>query len=226
MKGQRLLRFDGDLTQVADLSAYTDSMCNDMVVDGVGRAYVGNFGFDGGEDSPIVSTDLLRVDPDGTVAVAATDLVFPNGLVISPDGNYLFVAETFASRISCYDVARDGSLSNRKEWVRFAVESDLGTIKELLMAGRILPDGIAGDAEGALWVADANGNGAIRVLDGEVVDKITTGERAVYAVALGGSDRRTLFLCVSPRLSVIATAPENSSGLLCCEVDVPGAGWP
>ncbi len=85
MEDRRVLRFDGrELKQHADLSGLAAFSCNDMVVDGGGRAYVGNFGFDlwgGGEPT---TTNLILVTPDGDASTVATDMFFPNGPAITP----------------------------------------------------------------------------------------------------------------------------------------------
>ena len=83
------------------------------------------------------------------------------------------------------------------------------------------------DAEGMLWVADAKGRGASRVRQGgEVVDYVDTGDLSVYAVALGGADRRTLYLCCAPPHRTFDPSASRSSVLLACQVRVPGAGTP
>jgi sugar lactone lactonase YvrE len=136
MLDHRLLRFDGGLPRVvADLSAVATGPCNDMVVDAAGRADVGNFGFDRhrGEQP---RTTWVRVDPDGSVVRAADDLLFPNGTVMTPDGRTLIVAETFASRLTVFDVGADGALSGRRLFAR--IEG-------------CFPDGICRDAERAVW---------------------------------------------------------------------------
>ena len=116
-----------------------------MVVDGQGRAYVGNFGYDVEAGEEPRTTCLIRVDPDGSVHEAADELMFPNGTVISPDGRTLVVAETFAHRLTAFDVAADGTLSNRRAWAE--IEG-------------CYPDGICLDAEGAIWVSDPFAAGA------------------------------------------------------------------
>ena len=85
MTDRRLLRLDGDsLIEHADLSHLAGWHCNDMVVDSVGRAYVGNFGYDlHGGKAPAL-TQLAVVEPDGRARSAAGDLSFPNGMVITP----------------------------------------------------------------------------------------------------------------------------------------------
>lgn len=117
MRDRKLLRRedDGTLAVHADLGSYATGHLNDMVVDGQGRTYVGNFGFDLMGGAPIEPTTLHRVDPDGTVTEVATDLWFPNGSVITADG-VLLVNETFGNRVSAFDLTADGELTNRRVW--------------------------------------------------------------------------------------------------------------
>src|SRR5439155_34872 len=179
-----LLRVDGGkLRVVADLSTLATGPCNDMVVDAVGRAYVGNFGFDRHGGEPPRTTCLARIDPDGAVTRAADELSFPNGTIITPDGRTLIVAETLAHRLTAFDIAADGALSNRRLFA--ALDS-------------CFPDGICLDAEGAVWVADARTPRVLRVLDGGRIERtIPTGARFAFACMLGAQDRRTLYLCTS-----------------------------
>ncbi len=60
------------------------------------------------------NASVVRVDPDGTRCEAAADLAFPNGTVISEDGSTLVVAESADGRLSAFDLAPDGTLSNRQ----------------------------------------------------------------------------------------------------------------
>lgn len=215
MLDRRVLRLAGDeLVEVANLEAHSPGPINDMVVDHHGRAYVGNLGAQG-PDGRFAPTTLVRVDPDGGVQVVASNLVFPNGTVITPD-HRLLVAETFAGRITAFDIDGTGALSNRRVWAQFDREG----------GRRPRPDGMALDAEGHLWVADATGPGPLRVREGEIVDRIDTGDLIVYAVALGGRDRRTLFMCAAPSLSTVDHGSSRLAVLLACEVDVPGTGLP
>ncbi len=212
MTDRRLLRLDPDgLVEVANLSALANYHCNDMVVDGDGGAYVGNFGFNSHDGSEFKAADLIRVDPDGGVSVAAESLAFPNGSVITPDGGTLIVGETRGNILSAWDRAPDGGLSNRRVWANL---------------GGGFPDGICLDANGAVWVADPRNNETIRVLEGGVVtDRISTGEMGSFACMLGGSKRRTLFICTCLQ-SGPDTAALRSGRIETVEVTVPGAGWP
>jgi len=212
MTDQRLMRFaGGKLTVEAELGGLANGHCNDMVVDGQGRAYVGNFGFDRHAGEAPRTTCLIRVDPDGSVHKAADDLMFPNGTVITPDGRTLIVGETFANRLSAYDVAADGGLSNRRTWA--AIDG-------------CYPDGICLDAEGAIWVADPLGQRVLRILEGgRVTHSLDLAPRGAYACMLGGADRRTLFV-VTNKGSGPASADKRNGRIETMRVDVPGVGWP
>lgn len=191
MLDRQVLRLDdGQLVVHADLSEIAEFHCNDMVVDAVGRAYVGNFGFDlhaaersddfAAQLKAYAGATLARVDPDGSVHVAAAALRFPNGTVISPDGLTLIVAETLASQLTAFDVHADGTLSNQRPWAK--------------LAQGVAPDGICLDAEGAIWLADALTPRCIRVgQGGDVLAEVAT-EQNCYACMLGGDDGRTLFM--------------------------------
>lgn len=110
---------DGSLVTHADLSGIAGGPVNDMVVDSLGRAYVGNFGFDLMGGAPLETAKLALVDVDGRVRVVAEDLFFPNGMVISPDGRTLLVNETFGNRVSAFDIKRDGTLGEKRDWAVF-----------------------------------------------------------------------------------------------------------
>jgi sugar lactone lactonase YvrE len=162
MLDRRLLRFDGGRSRVvADLSSLATGPCNDMVVDGAGRAYVGNFGFD--------------------------------------------------RHLTAFDVAGDGSLSNRRLFAQLE---------------ECFPDGICLDVEGAVWVADARNPRVIRVFDGGRIERtVSTGERFAFACMLGGLDWRTLFVCTNTG-SGPAMAEKTDGRIEAIRVQTPGAGWP
>ena len=201
----------GVLQLHADLSRVASAEINDMVVDDQGRAYVGNFGFNTHENAEGPLADLIRVDPDGSASIAAEGFHFPNGAVITPDGKTLIIGETRANRLSAFDVAADGSLSNRRVW------ADLG---------ENYPDGICLDAEGAVWVADPRNKETIRVKEGgDVTMRVSTGARGSFACMLGGDDRKTLYICTSGGSG--PKAAERRDGCIeSIRVAVPGAGWP
>ncbi len=228
MRDRRVLRVrDGGEPELhADLSELAPWHLNDMVVDAEGRAYVGNFGFDIMSGATIRSTGVVRVDPDGTAAVAADDLRFPNGTVIFPDGRTLVVAETLAGRLTAFDVGDDGALANRRVWAQLGEVADTDDMGELIAAGGVAPDGIALDAEGAIWAADALGGRVLRVREGgEIVEEIAPGT-GVFACGLAGAEGRTLVMCAAPSFAEHERRDTREAQLLACDVDVPRAGLP
>jgi sugar lactone lactonase YvrE len=228
MRDHRLLRRapDGSVSVHADLSEHCGGHLNDIVVDGSGRAYVGNFGFDlmaGGEPR---YAKLVRVDPDGAVTVAAEELMFPNGSVI--DGDTLIVAETMGGRISAFTIAPDGSLTDRRVWAQLSPTPEMGPLGEMLAGGGIAPDGIALDADGHVWAADAMGGPVRRVAPGgEIAEEIHPPEgMGVFACALGGPDGRTLLLCSAPDFAEAARKAAREAVLFTTRVEVPHGGLP
>jgi len=87
MRERKILRrdADGSLSTYADLYSLAPWHLNDMLVDRDGRAWVGNFGFDLMGNAPARSTVLICVAPGGASSVAARDLGFPNGMVLTPE---------------------------------------------------------------------------------------------------------------------------------------------
>lgn len=229
MKDRKVLRFaDGELSELADISAHCGGHANDLVVDAAGHVFVGNFGFDlmgGGSPQP---ADLVRVDPDGTVTVAAEDLAFPNGSVITPDGTTLIVGETTGNRYTAFRLGADGTLTDRRTWAEFGPRPEAESFAEGLAQIRVAPDGCTLDAEGHIWAADALGNRAVRVAPGgEIVDEIPgPGGLGVYACQLGGPDGTTLLLCTAPDFFEHNRAVAREAVLCTVEVDVPHAGLP
>ena len=212
MRDRRLLRVepDGRLAVHADLSKLVDHWCNDMVVDDSGRAYVGNFGFDmlaGEKQKP---TCLVAVEPDGSARVVADGLVFPNGAAITRDRRRLVVAETWANRLTVFDLRADGSLSPGRLF------ADVGGTA----------DGIAIDAEDAVWAACFQEREFRRVHEGgRISEVVAVPEEHAVACALGGADRRTLFLLCARNVEKLAEG--GSTALIrSVRVDVPGAGIP
>jgi sugar lactone lactonase YvrE len=216
MLDHRVLRLhDGVLEPYADISPWATGHLNDMVVNADGRAYVGNFGFDlegwRAGTAQIRNTQVVRIDPDGSTSVAADDMAFPNGTVIFPDGKTMVVAETFAAQLSAFDLEADGSLSNRRVWAPL---------------GSCAPDGICLDAEGCIWVANAQGPECIRVAEGGAVLGRMVTDRPCFACMLGGADRTTLYAMVAPSSEVAEIGDTRRGGIAAGRVTVPGAGLP
>jgi sugar lactone lactonase YvrE len=222
----RLLRRepDGSLVTHADLTDFVTGDPNDMVVDSEGRAWLGNFGFDLMGGAELSTATLTRVDPDGTTATVAEDLHFPNGSVIL-DGT-LIVDETFGNRATAFDIAEDGTLTNRRVWAEFGAVPTATDVGEAIAQLDVAPDGCCIDAEGLMWIADADGERAIRVREGgEIVDQVDTGT-GTYACMLGGPDGRTLFLCCAPDFLAHNRRAAKEGRILATEVEVAHGGLP
>jgi sugar lactone lactonase YvrE len=215
MQRRKLLRLEqGRFVEAADLSALAAFNCNDMVVDGRGRAYVGNLGSDVNHGAALVPAALILVPPGGAPRVAARDLHVPNGCVITPDGGTLIIAESFGQRLSAFGIEADGSLADRRVWAE--------------LPGSV-PDGICLDAEGGVWVASPLAGEVLRVREGgEVTHRIALG-RLVLAPMLGGPDGRTLFV-LSAESAEVARAgpadPRRTGRIDVGRADAPRAGWP
>lgn len=202
---RQVLRYDGEtVVTIADLADLAPASLGDMVVDDAGRAYIGCQAPHGGV--------IIRLDPDDRATVVAEDLDFPNGMAITPDRTTLIVAESTGRRLTAFSIADDGALSDRRV---FADGLD-GP-----------PDGIALDAEGGVWAAMTLANQFERILaDGTVTDRIDMGDRVAIACALGGPQRRTLFLLSSTGAYPQRLAGTRLSRLDAVTVTTPGAGLP
>ena len=172
---------DNALVEYADLTPHTNGDVNDLTVDSADRLYVGDFGYDLFAGEELKPTVINRVDPDGTITPVADGVEFPNAMVIINGGKTLVVAETWASRLTAFDLSEDGTLSNRRLF------ADLGHRQ---------PDGICADAEGAIWIASFNTGEFIRVLDGGTFTDRAAHEGIAVACTIGGPDGKTLFCTV------------------------------
>lgn len=210
MTDRRLLRQepDGTLVEHADLSGVATFHTNDMVVDAAGRAYVGNFGFDLDAGGPMTTAALALVHPDGAVEVAADDLSFPNGAVITPDGATLIVAETMASRLTAFTIADDGRLQARRRWAD---------------APGAFPDGICLDGDGGVWYADPGAPRAVHVTEGSAPDAEVTTSQPCFACALGGADGRDLYLLTAPSSHPDVVDGAGAGRIEQARVEVPAA---
>jgi sugar lactone lactonase YvrE len=223
MTRRQLLRRDaaGTLHVHADLSDIAGFHCNDMVVDAQGRAYVGNFGFDldaalrdrGTEgvlmDHP--TANLARVDPDGSVHLAAEGLHFPNGSVITPDGRTLIVGETLGGCLTAFDIAADGSLSHRRVWAPTWPR---------------VPDGISLDAAGAVWIANPLAPECVRIGEGGAVLDVIATDMPCFACMLGGPEGKTLFMLTAPTSEARICRESPLAKIWVVEVKTGRAGKP
>ena len=212
MRNRKLLVLDGsELSEFADLSGIATYHCNDMVTDLKGRSYVGNFGYDLHNDAEFQKAELILVHPDGRTALAADDLAFPNGTVITPDEKTLIVGESFGARLTAFDIQPDGTLLNRREWAKI---------------DGAVPDGICLDEAGGIWVASPVSNEVLRIIEGgEVTDRVKI-ENQAYACMLGGQDGKTLFIMTSRSSHPAQCKTEKSAAVEFVTVKHAGAGLP
>jgi sugar lactone lactonase YvrE len=209
---KRLMSYaDGQLSLYADLSGIATGTIDDMIIDGLGRAYVGDLGFDlpPPPDRGAVGRIIL-VTQDGATRIVADGLRFPNGIAVSSDNRRLVVAEMDGECLAEYDIAADGGLNFRGRF---------GNMKS--------PDGICLDREGAVWVASFNEDAFIRLdRGGRELQRISVPGRRAIACVLGGAERRTLF-CLSAATSHEELRQRKSSARIdVVEVEIPGAGYP
>jgi sugar lactone lactonase YvrE len=210
--GSGLLRVDrnGPAVQHADLSAFASDW-NEVIVDGRGNVYV-NGGMFGSPDQP--SGVIAVVTPDGAARQVADGLTFPNGMAITPDNRTLVVGESWADRLTAFDIGDDGSLSGRRAWADTPGDH---------------PDGICIDAEGTVWYADVAGKRCVRVREGgEILDTVDI-DRGAFACTLGGPERGTLFI-VAAEWGGFEQVPDllakRTGQVLALDAPAPGVGWP
>lgn len=201
----------GTVAPVGDLGGLATGLLNDMVVDGRGRAYVGDTGFNMAKGEPPGPGRVILWEDGEEPRVVAEEVVFPNGCVVSPDGTELIICETMAQRISRFTIASDGSLGER------AVFAELDTP----------PDGLCLDADGAVWAGLPHASEFVRISsEGQIAERRESAFPFAVACTLGGPDRRRLFMCSAdtdlPRLA----KGETTGRIDTVEVEVAGTGWP
>ena len=202
---------DGSLDTHADLSGLSEYGWNEIVVDGRGNAYVNEVGFDfpGGEFAP---GTIALLTPDGSARQVAEGVAFPNGMAVTPDNSTLIVAESYGNKLTAFEIAADGSLSDGRVWA----ELDDG-----------VPDGICVDAESAVWYGDVPNKRCVRVREGGEVLQTIELDRGCFACMLGGVDNRTLFMVATEWSGTANMGDGPRTGqVLTTEALAPGAGWP
>jgi sugar lactone lactonase YvrE len=200
---------DGSLVTHADLSYLSDRPWNELVVDGRGNAYVNNIGFHFGIEEA-GSGIVVLVTPDGSARQVAADVAFPNGMVVTPDNSTLILAESYANRLTAFDIEADGGLSNRRVWAE--VDDH--------------PDGICLDAEGAVWYADVGNKRCVRVREGGEVLQVIQLDRGAFACMLGGSDKQTLYVVAADWRGPASAGQGRTGVVLSTHAPAPAAGWP
>jgi sugar lactone lactonase YvrE len=185
---------------------------NELVVDGRGNAYVNGGGFNLAAGEVYAPGVITLVTPDGAAHVVADGLAFPNGMLVTADNETLIVAESYAKRLTAFAIDDDGGLSRRRVWAD-------------LRDG--VPDGICLDAEDAVWYGDVPNKRCVRVAEGGEVLQTIELDRGCFACALGGADRRTLFLLATVWSGPTGMFAEPHTGqLLATDAPAPGVGYP
>jgi sugar lactone lactonase YvrE len=205
-------RPDGILETYADLKEVSDRPPgNEMVVDRRGHVYVNGGGFDLAAGEEFAPGMIALIDGPRSARIVAGDLEFPNGMHIAADGSTLIVGESYGRRLTAFDIADDGSLVNRRVW------ADLGDG---------VPDGICMDTEGAVWYADVPNRRCVRVREGGEVLNTVQADRGCFACALGGEDRRTLFITANQWGGPGGMFERTEGVLLALPAPAPAVGWP
>lgn len=218
--GSQLIRVEPDGSRVvhADLGHLSPYGWSEITVDGRGNVYVNSINFDFADFEGVLSSGqapgkIALITPHGGVHEVAGGLAFPNGMVITPDNRTLIVAESFAARLTAFDIAEDGTLSNRRVW-----------------ADGVGPDGICLDADGCIWTSSASmSNDCARIREGGHVLETIELDRSCFATMLGGPDRRTLFMLTAEwrgTEGVEATIQARTGQVLVVDAPTPGIGWP
>jgi sugar lactone lactonase YvrE len=204
----------GELVTHADLSRLSEKghPWNEIVIDGRGNAYINNQGFDfpGGEFAP---GTIALLTPDGAASQVADGIAFPNGMAVTPDNATLLVAESYGKKLTAFEIAASGSLSNRRVWAE---------------TGQDHPDGICLDGEGALWYADVGSKRCVRVREGGEVLQTIELDRGCFACMLGGADSKTLFMVATEWKGAQENMTDGSrtGQILTVRAPAPHAGWP
>ncbi len=220
MTGPELTRVESDGSRVrhADLTHISPFGWSEMTVDGRGNVYVNTINFDFAQFNDVLTSGkapgkIALVTPEGEAREVANELAFPNGMVITPDNKTLVVAESFAARLTAFDIEDDGALSNRRIW-----------------ADGVGPDGICLDADGCIWASSGNmTNDCARIREGgELLERFDLG-RSCFATMLGGPDRRTLFMLTAEwqgTEGVEEVIAARTGQVLVVDAPAPGVGWP
>ena len=203
---------DGSLTPHADLKNLSVKGWNEIVVDGRGNVYVNDVGFDLLKGENFAPGIIALLTTDGAARQVADGIAFPNGMAVTPDNSTLIVAESYGKKLTAFDIALDGSLSNRRVW------ADLG---------KGVPDGICIDSDNAIWYGDVPNKRCVRVCEGGEVLQVIDLDRGCFACMLGGADRQTLFMMAAEWHGVSRMSDGTRTGqVLMVGAPAAGAGWP
>ncbi len=179
-KNHNVLKLD---PQTAEVSVYAHepkmNQPNDVAIDSRDRIYCSdpNWGDETG--------NIWRVDTDGTVTLLEENMGTTNGIEVSPDDKYLYVNESVQKRVWRYDLAADGSVSNKKLIHEFP---DHGL------------DGMRCDVNGNVWVTRYAGGKVVKMSpEGEILREVKLhGERPTN-IAFGGPDGMTCYVTLQDK---------------------------
>lgn len=185
---------DGTVKSLADkFEGKAFNSPNDLTLDRKGRIYFSDPRYVGSEKRELDHDSVYRIDPDGKLTLAIKDVIKPNGLVISPDGKTLYVADhsgepTLTRKLVAYPLNEDGSVGKRKELYDFGKERGI--------------DGMTVATDGTV-VATAGSKAAAGVYffspEGKKIAVLPTPEDPTN-VCFGGADRKTLYVTAGKSL--------------------------
>jgi sugar lactone lactonase YvrE len=188
-----------------------DTRTNDGACDAAGRLWVGTMALD--ERSPVAA--LYRVDSDLAVTTVLTGTTISNGLGWSPSGRNFYFIDSPTRRVDVFDHDPDtGALERRRPFAAVEVEG-------------AVPDGLAVDAEGGVWVALHGGWGLRRYApDGELAATVELPVARVTSCCFGGDGLRDLYVTTRrDGLSASELAAQPLAGAL-LRLDAGVAGLP
>jgi gluconolactonase len=162
---------------------------NDIVVDRKGGIYFTDSQFIAGQEKMQETPAVYYVKSDGSAIRVIDDIVFPNGIMLSPDEKTLYIANTQRKYLLAYDVHPDGTVSNGRNFAELELKGE-----ENIEKGFSGADGMAVDSAGNIYVATTQGLG-IQVIDskgnhlGNILCPVATNN-----CNFGGEDLKTLYV--------------------------------
>ncbi len=199
-----------DPDQMIVLSDVAKFCLTDVIVDNRDATYVCDVGFNYLDPlvDPVANGVIVHINANGQPIVVARNLLFPNGMAISPDNKTLIVSESLGHRLTAFEINGDGSLQDRRVWAQFQDD--------------VKPGGLCLDQEGAIWVAGTT-PGVLRVKEGGKSDRLITTKQPAFATMLGGPERRHLFICTAASEDPVVTRRVSSATIDIAEVEIPGS---
>lgn len=181
---------------------------NDLFTDARGRVYVGSLRSDPFAEGDRTPGELYRLSEGGKVEELYGDVGITNGIGFSPAGDRIYHSDSAVPAILVHDVDARGALSGRRH---FAVLE------------RGIPDGLAVDEEGCVWVAVYGAGAALRFrADGSLDRALEIPAEAVTSLCFGGADRRDLIVVTADNRE----DPSRGGTVFRTRVDVPGLPAP